>query len=182
MRDRAHARVNVGAARLWEMLKHERPVRGRARRADGEPGHADGAGGLEGDLPERMAGRRRTRTLSGHMYPDQSLYPVNSVPAVVPAPSTTRCRRADQIECDGGDATARLVRAHRGRRRGGLRRAPQRVRADEGHDRRRRRGRRALRGPAFVQSRRSAATSAARCSSRPATSSAAWWRRDWPPT
>lgn len=35
--------------------------------------------------------------LSGHMYPDQSLYPANSVPAVVKRINQT-LQRADQIQ------------------------------------------------------------------------------------
>jgi isocitrate lyase len=38
---------------------------------------------------------------SGHMYPDQSLYPVNSVPAVVKRINQT-LQRADQISCSEG--------------------------------------------------------------------------------
>ena len=55
--------------------------------------------------------------------------------------------RADQIALGRGRETARLARADRRRRRGRLRRAAERVRADEGDDRGGRR-RRPLRGPA----------------------------------
>jgi isocitrate lyase len=44
------------------------------------------------------------RNLSGHMYPDQGLYPVNSVPAVVRSINAA-LRRADQIETTRGDVT-----------------------------------------------------------------------------
>ena len=47
-----------GAERLWELL-HERRLRAHARRAHRRPGRADGQGRAEGDLPERLAGRRR---------------------------------------------------------------------------------------------------------------------------
>jgi hypothetical protein len=83
--------------------------------------------------------------LAGQMYPDQSLYPANSVPAVVAHQPGAAARRPDRAR--RGQERARLVRAHRGRRRGRLRRPAQRLRADEGHDRGGRR-RRALRGPA----------------------------------
>ena len=92
-------------------------------------------------------------------YPDQSLYPANSVPAVVRRINNA-LRRADQIQWAEGKNDTRLVRADRRRRRGGLRRAAERLRADAGDDRGRRRGR-PLRGPARPR-RRSAATSAAR--------------------
>ncbi|MFH4130308.1 isocitrate lyase, partial [Acinetobacter baumannii] len=43
--------------------------------------------------------------LSGHMYPDQSLYPANSVPAVVKRINQT-LQRADQIQhMEGSDDT-----------------------------------------------------------------------------
>ena len=38
--------------------------------------------GLRCHLPLRLAGRRRRESL-GHTYPDQSLYPANSAPALV---------------------------------------------------------------------------------------------------
>ena len=107
------------------------------------------------------AGRwRPTPTSPAQMYPDQSLYPANSVPTVVRRINNA-LQRADQIEHAEGKNGHALVRADRGRRRGGLRRAAQRLRADEGDDRGGRRGR-ALRGPARAP-RRSAATWAARC-------------------
>ncbi|MEN8643289.1 isocitrate lyase [Bacillus cereus group sp. BceL062] len=47
--------------------------------------------------------------LSGHMYPDQSLYPANSVPAVVKRINQT-LQRADQIQhMEGSDDTDYLV-------------------------------------------------------------------------
>ena len=56
--------------------------------------------------------------LAGQTYPDQSLYPANSVPQVVRRINNALLR-ADQItwaEGDGGGAA--LAGAHRGRRRG----------------------------------------------------------------
>ena len=116
---------------------------------------------------------------AGQMYPDQSLYPVDSVPNVVKRINAlAAARRPDRAR--RRQARARLVRADHGRRRGRLRRPAQRLRADEGDDRGRRRGR-ALRGPARL-ARRSAATWAARCSCRPASSSARSSPRASPPT
>ena len=84
--------------------------------------------------------------LAGQMYPDQSLYPCNSVPALVRAINNA-FRRADQIQHAEGRDDRDYFAADRRRRRGRLRRPAQRLRADEGHDRGRRRGR-PLRGPA----------------------------------
>ena len=84
--------------------------------------------------------------IAGEMYPDQSLYPVNSVPTVVKRINNTlHARRPDPAH--GRQGRHRLLRADRRRRRSRLRRRAQRLRADEGDDRGGRR-RRALRGPA----------------------------------
>ena len=69
--------------------------------------------------------------LAGEMYPDQSLYPANSVPQVVKRINNTLLR-ADQLHHAEGDDEHRLPAADRGRRRGRLRRRAQRLRADEG--------------------------------------------------
>ena len=88
--------------------------------------------------------------LSGQTYPDQSLYPANSVPAVVRRLNQALLR-ADQIEhAEGAKPATDWLVADRGRCRGGLRRTAQRVRADEGDDRSGRGGR-ALRGPAVLR-------------------------------
>ena len=58
---------------------------------------------------------------AGQTYPDQSLYPADSVPTVVRRINRA-LQRADQIDHSEGQATPRLVRPDRGRRRGGLRR------------------------------------------------------------
>ena len=60
-----------------------RALRPRARGADRQPGRADGAGRPEGDLPVAAGRWRPTPTTAGQMYPDQSLYPADSVPTVV---------------------------------------------------------------------------------------------------
>lgn len=87
--------ARAGAARLWELL------------ADRDYVHALGAltggqavqmvkGGLEAIYLSgwQVAG---DANLSGHVYPDQSLYPANSVPSVVRRINNA-LRRADQIE------------------------------------------------------------------------------------
>ena len=85
---------------------------------------------------------------AGQMYPDQSLYPRRQRARSAPCDQ----RRAGPGRPDpsrGGRRFDRLVPA-RGRRRGiRLRRGAERLRADEGHDRRGR-GRRALRGSALL--------------------------------
>ena len=73
------------------------------------------------------------RIWAGQMYPDQSLYPANSVPAVVRAINNALLR-ADQI-CRAEGRRAVLVRADRGRCGSRIRRPSQRVRTDEGDDR-----------------------------------------------
>jgi isocitrate lyase len=144
-RSRSSTRSPSSAPALWELL-HTSPTCTRARRADRQPGGADGARGPEGHLPLGLAGRRRRQ----HRRPD--------VPRPEPLPGRLGARtcvkrinqallRADQIEHAEGKAQARLVRADHRRRRGRLRRPAQRLRADEGDDRGGRR-RRSLRGPA----------------------------------
>lgn len=57
-------------------------VRRLPRRADGQHGRAACTRGPESHLPLGLAGCSR-RSTRGRMYPDQSLYPVDSVPTVV---------------------------------------------------------------------------------------------------
>ncbi len=88
--------------------------------------------------------------LSGHTYPDQSLYPANSVPQVVRRINNA-LQRADQIAKIEGDTSvqnwlAPIVADAEGR----LRWRAQRLRAAEGLDRRRR-GRHPLGGPAGLR-------------------------------
>ena len=86
--------------------------------------------------------------LAGETYPDQSLYPANSAPALVQRINNALLR-ADQIDSAEGRKRHPLARADRRRCGGRLRRAAQRLRADEVvHRGGRRRG--ALRGPALV--------------------------------
>ncbi len=85
------------------------------------------------------------------MYPDQSLYAYDSVPTMVRRINNA-FKRADEIQWSRGDRSRRrglhrLLPAGRRGCRGWLRWCAQRLRADEEHDRRRRR-RCALRGPA----------------------------------
>ena len=164
-----HTFARLGAERLWELLQ---------RGEESVPA----LGALTGDQAVQMvkAGLEAIylsgwqvaadANLAGATYPDQSLYPANSVPALVRRHQQRRSSAPTRSTASEGKQRHLLVRADRRRRRGGLRRPAQRVRADEGDDRGRR-GRRPLRGPAR-RPRRSAATSAARCSCRRASSSA----------
>ena len=82
-------------------------------------------------------------------YPDQSLYPADSVPTLVRRINNA-LQRADQIAKHADHrADALLVCPVRGRRRGGFRRHAQRLRVDEGHDRGRG-GRGPLRRPTLL--------------------------------
>ncbi len=85
--------------------------------------------------------------LAGQVYPDQSLYPADSAPNLVR--NINNAFRGPIRSSTGGQERHLLVCAHRGRRRGRFRRPAQRLRADEGDDRGRCRGR-TLRGPAVV--------------------------------
>ena len=85
--------------------------------------------------------------IAGEMYPDQSLYPANSVPTGRQAHQQHASRAPTRSSGPKARDEHRLLRADRRRRRSRLRRRAERVRADEVDDRGGRR-RRALRGPA----------------------------------
>ena len=163
-----HTLAEMGAARLWQLLKTEPYVTTLGALTGNQAVQQVKAGLRRSICP---AGRwRATPTPPAQMYPDQSLYPVDCVPNVVRG-STTRCAGADQIARQEGEGDEHLLDgADRGRRRSRLRRPAERLRADARDDRGRRR-RRAFRGPAGV-ARRSAAISAARCWCRSASTSA----------
>ncbi|WP_169982446.1 MULTISPECIES: isocitrate lyase [unclassified Microbispora] len=98
-----HTLARLGAERLWDLLHHEDYV------------HALGA--LTGNqaVQQVKAGLKAIylsgwqvaadANLSGHTYPDQSLYPANSVPAVVRRINNALLR-ADQISWAEGDEGA----------------------------------------------------------------------------
>src|SRR5215213_10215011 len=143
LHDRAHDRAPRRRAALGA------PGRGGLRRRAGRPyrraGGADGARGAEGDLPLRLAGRRRCKPRG----PDVPR------PVALPGEQRSRARQAAQQRAPArrpdrlrrGQERHLLAGADRRRRRGRLRRRPQRVRADEGVHRGGC-GRRPLRGPA----------------------------------
>jgi len=98
----AHTLAERGAQRLWQLLH--------------ETTHTAALGALTGNQAVQMvkAGLKAIylsgwqvaadANLSGHMYPDQSLYPSNSVPNVVKRINQA-LQRADQIAHLEGDAT-----------------------------------------------------------------------------
>ncbi len=99
----SHTIAEVGAKKLWKMLQEPEPVRA--------------LGALTGNqaMQQVKAGLKAIylsgwqvaadANLSGQMYPDQSLYPANSVPAVVKKINQT-LQRADQIDSsEGGTGT-----------------------------------------------------------------------------
>ena len=121
--------------------------------------------GLEVDLPVRLAGRRRRATWPARPTPTRACTrPTRCRPSC--AGSTTPCCAPTRsTTSDPATIRHRLPGADRRRRRGRLRRPAERLRADEVDDRVRRG--RACTGRTSSRRRRSAATSAARCSSRP---------------
>src|SRR5947209_20209484 len=97
--DVEHTFAKMGAERLWQLLQDEPYV--------------NALGALTGNqaIQQVRAGLKAIylsgwqvaadANLSGHMYPDQSLYPSNSVPQVVKRINQA-LQRADQIECAEG--------------------------------------------------------------------------------
>ncbi len=95
-----HSLARLGATRLWELLHSEH--------------HINALGALTGNQAVQMvrAGLKAIylsgwqvaadANLAGEMYPDQSLYPANSVPKVVEKINNA-LRRADQVESSEGN-------------------------------------------------------------------------------
>jgi isocitrate lyase len=95
-----HTLARRGAERLWSMLS--------------EDGYVNALGALTGNqaVQQVRAGLRAIylsgwqvaadANLAGHMYPDQSLYPANSVPSVVKRINQA-LQRADQVESTEGN-------------------------------------------------------------------------------
>ena len=142
-----HTLARLGAERLWKLLH--------------EDAYVAALGALTGNQAVQMvkAGLKAIylsgwqvaadANLAGQMYPDQSLYPANSVPQVVRRINQA-LQRADQIHhAEGKDDTywfAPIVADAEA----GFGGAAERLRADEVHDRGRRGGR-ALRGSARLR-------------------------------
>ena len=96
-----HTLARLGAEKLWRMM------------VSGEPVRALGAVTGNQAVQQVRAGLKAIycsgwqvaadANVAGHMYPDQSLYPVNSVPELVRRINNALLR-ADQIECAEGGA------------------------------------------------------------------------------
>ena len=142
-----HTLARRGAEKLWKLINEE-PFVNSLGAMTGNQAMQQVKAGLKAIY---LSGWQvaADANIAGEMYPDQSLYPVNSVPNVVQADQQhVHARRPDPAH--GRQRRHRLLRADRRRRRGRLRRRAERVRADEGDDRGGRRGR-PLRGPARVR-------------------------------
>src|SRR6266478_3631015 len=90
-----HTLARNGAERLWELLQHEEPVRALGALTGGQAVQMVRAG-LEAIY---LSGWQvaADANLAGSTYPDQSLYPVNSVPSLVKRLNNALLR-ADQID------------------------------------------------------------------------------------
>src|SRR5581483_8936414 len=95
--------ARLGAERLWELLRRDEPVRALGALTGGQAVQMVRAG-LDAIY---LSGWQvaADANLAGHTYPDQSLYPVNSVPALVRRLNSALLR-ADQIDwAEGRDET-----------------------------------------------------------------------------
>jgi isocitrate lyase len=94
-----HTLARLGAEKLWRYL-HEKPFVNALGALTGNQAMQQVKAGLDAIYLSgwQVAG---DANLAGHMYPDQSLYPADSVPAVVKRINNT-LQRADQIDCTEG--------------------------------------------------------------------------------
>lgn len=90
-----HTLASMGARRLWELL-HTEPFVGALGALTGNQAVQMVRAGLKAIYVSGWQVAADANT-SGQMYPDQSLYPVNSVPTVVQKINAS-LQRADQIE------------------------------------------------------------------------------------
>src|SRR3954451_24602291 len=120
-----HTVAKLGAERLWELIHRAQPVRALGALTGGQAVQMVRAG-LEAIY---LSGWQvaADANLAGATYPDQSLYPVNSVPAVVRR-FNNALLRADQIDwAEGRNGTHWLapILAHGQAGVGGPPQAPQ---------------------------------------------------------
>lgn len=97
-----HTLAQMGAQRLWDLLQKEDYINALGA-LTGNQAVQQVRAGLEAIY---LSGWQvaADANLSGHMYPDQSLYPANSVPAVVQKINRA-LQRADQIEHAEGNVS-----------------------------------------------------------------------------
>ena len=172
-----HTLARNGAEKLWNLL-HDRPYVAALGASTGNQAVQQVRAGLEAIY---LSGWQvaADANLARQMYPDQGLYPVNSVPEVVRAINAALLR-ADQIDhADGNDEIDWMVPivADMEAGFGGHLNV---FELDQGDDRRR--APRACTSRTSSPPRRSAGTWAARCCCRPRGRSATSSRRGWPPT
>jgi hypothetical protein len=173
-----HTLAKRGAEKLWNLINTE-PFVNSLGALTGNQAMQQVKAGLKAIYLSgwQVAGDANS---NGEMYPDQSLYAVDSVPKVVKKHQRhLQARRRDPVE--RRQERHRLLRADRGRCRSRFRRRAERLRADEGDDRSRRR-RRALRRPAGQRQEvrphgRQGAGADSRDRGEPSS-----WPRAWPPT
>ena len=91
--------ARLGAERLWELLHQEEPVAALGCLTGNQAVQAVRAGLKAIYLSGWQVAA--DANLAGHMYPDQSLYPANSVPSVVERINNA-LQRADQIDVSEG--------------------------------------------------------------------------------
>src|SRR5690349_24617 len=91
--------AEMGAERLWQLL-HDEPYVAALGALTGNQAIQQVRAGLKAIY---LSGWQvaADANLAGHMYPDQSLYPANSVPQVVKRINQA-LQRADQIDCSEG--------------------------------------------------------------------------------
>ena len=170
--------AELGAERLWQLLQEE-PYVAALGALTGNQAMQQVRAGPEGDLSQRLAGRGRRQSGRARCIPTRASTRPNTVPQVVKRINQA-LQRADQIDHSEGKHDTHWFAPIVADAEAGLRRAAQRLRADEGDDRGRRRGR-PLRGPARLREEvRPPGRQGARPDAR--SSSARSSRRAWPPT
>ncbi len=90
-----HTLARLGAERLWELLAEDEPVRALGALTGGQAVQMVKAGLKAIYLSGWQVAA--DGNLAGHTYPDQSLYPANSAPALV-SRLNSALMRADQID------------------------------------------------------------------------------------
>lgn len=128
-----HTLARRGAERLWRQLHEQDYIHALGALTGGQAVQQVKAGLQAIYLSGWQVAADANQ--AGHTYPDQSLYPVNSVPQVVRRINNALLR-ADQImRRRGRHGHHRLAGSDRRGRGGGLRRPTERLRTDQGDDR-----------------------------------------------